>query len=46
MYCGVVNCQWWYDNQLEWDPLEYNGITTMMVAAAHVWKPDIVLFNK
>ncbi|ESO11890.1 hypothetical protein HELRODRAFT_71773, partial [Helobdella robusta] len=35
----------WTDYQLQWDPTDYGGITTIRTLPDKVWKPDIVLFN-
>ncbi|RNA21153.1 neuronal acetylcholine receptor subunit alpha-10-like [Brachionus plicatilis] len=35
----------WYDEFLQWDPLEYMNQTNLAFTARDVWTPDIVLFN-
>ncbi|VEL33078.1 unnamed protein product, partial [Protopolystoma xenopodis] len=37
--------QEWSDNNLRWDPNDYNGTTQIYVPSQMIWKPDIVLFN-
>ena len=36
----------WRDYKLMWDPEEYGGVTSLHVPAHHIWRPDIVLYNK
>ncbi|KAL7646110.1 UNVERIFIED_CONTAM: hypothetical protein RMT77_003011 [Armadillidium vulgare] len=38
--------QFWYDYKLKWDPKEYGGVTMLHVPSDHIWRPDIVLYNK
>ena len=38
--------QFWRDYKLEWDPSEYGGVKSLHVPADHIWRPDIVLYNK
>lgn len=38
--------QYWNDFQLVWDPEDYGGISMIKISHAHVWVPDVVLFNK
>jgi nicotinic acetylcholine receptor len=38
--------QSWYDYKLQWDPKEYGGVEMLHVPSDHIWRPDIVLYNK
>ena len=38
--------QFWRDYKLMWDPEEYGGVKSLHVPADHIWRPDIVLYNK
>ena len=38
--------QFWYDYKLQWKPEEYGGVKMLHVPADHIWRPDIVLYNK
>ena len=38
--------QYWYDYKLQWDPKEYGGVDMLHVPSDHIWRPDIVLYNK
>ncbi len=38
--------QFWYDYKLVWDPEEYGGVKQLHVPSDHIWRPDIVLYNK
>jgi hypothetical protein len=38
--------QSWYDYKLKWDPKEYGGVEMLHVPSDHIWRPDIVLYNK
>ena len=38
--------QFWYDYKLKWDPEEYGGVKQLHVPSDHIWRPDIVLYNK
>lgn len=38
--------QSWYDYKLRWDPKEYGGVQMLHVPSDHIWRPDIVLYNK
>ena len=38
--------QFWRDYKLMWNPEEYGGVTSLHVPADHIWRPDIVLYNK
>ncbi|KAG8225278.1 hypothetical protein J437_LFUL001891 [Ladona fulva] len=53
--CGIVyvveeveniTCDSWYDYKLQWDPHEYGGVQMLHVPSDHIWRPDIVLYNK
>ncbi|XP_033749117.1 neuronal acetylcholine receptor subunit alpha-10-like [Pecten maximus] len=35
----------WVDENLQWDPNDYAGLDTLMVASTYVWIPDIFIFN-
>ncbi|XP_069138565.1 neuronal acetylcholine receptor subunit alpha-10-like [Argopecten irradians] len=35
----------WVDENLQWDPRDYAGLDTLMVASTYVWVPDIFIFN-
>lgn len=46
----VLNtCQWiqqvWYDNELSWDPADYDGIELIELPDNTIWHPDIALFE-
>eukprot|EP00102_Acyrthosiphon_pisum_P020848 XP_016658058.1 PREDICTED: acetylcholine receptor subunit alpha-like isoform X2 [Acyrthosiphon pisum] len=36
----------WNDYKLQWDPKEYGGVQMLHVPSDHIWRPDIVLYNK
>lgn len=38
--------KYWYDYKLTWNPKEYGGVEGLHVPSEHVWRPDIVLYNK
>ncbi|XP_028176600.1 acetylcholine receptor subunit alpha-like isoform X1 [Ostrinia furnacalis] len=38
--------QSWYDYKLSWEPREYGGVEMLHVPSDHIWRPDIVLYNK
>ena len=38
--------QYWRDYKLQWDPEEYGGVKMLHVPSDHIWRPDIVLYNK
>lgn len=45
--CNVCVCvQSWYDYKLSWEPREYGGVEMLHVPSDHIWRPDIVLYNK
>ncbi|CAH1795658.1 unnamed protein product [Owenia fusiformis] len=35
----------WIDALLTWEPDEYGGIEIVRIPTAHIWTPDIVLYN-
>ena len=37
--------QRWIDENLGWEPEEYNGLEKIMFPATHIWVPDIYIFN-
>lgn len=41
-----TDCQSWYDYKLRWEPKEYGGVQMLHVPSDHIWRPDIVLYNK
>jgi nicotinic acetylcholine receptor len=38
--------QFWQDYKLKWEPSEYGGVKQLHVPSDHIWRPDIVLYNK
>ena len=42
----VVPLQAWYDYKLTWSPDHYGGVEMLHVPSDHIWRPDIVLYNK
>ncbi len=38
--------QYWNDYKMRWDPVEYGGVHMLHVPSDHIWRPDIVLYNK
>ncbi|XP_076625444.1 nicotinic acetylcholine receptor alpha4 isoform X4 [Colletes latitarsis] len=36
----------WHDYKLRWEPKEYGGVHMLHVPSDHIWRPDIVLYNK
>ncbi|PRD36611.1 UNVERIFIED_CONTAM: Acetylcholine receptor subunit alpha-like [Trichonephila clavipes] len=38
--------QYWHDYKLTWEPREYGGVDMLHVPSDHIWRPDIVLYNK
>ena len=38
--------QYWKDYKLQWNPDEYGGVNMLHVPSDHIWRPDIVLYNK
>lgn len=43
---SILCSQSWYDYKLQWDPKEYGGVDMLHVPSDHIWRPDIVLYNK
>uniref|UniRef100_A0A8C4S1H2 Cholinergic receptor, nicotinic, alpha 4a n=1 Tax=Erpetoichthys calabaricus TaxID=27687 RepID=A0A8C4S1H2_ERPCA len=37
--------QEWYDYKLQWNPLEYENVTSIRIPSELIWRPDIVLYN-
>ncbi|CAF1470251.1 unnamed protein product [Adineta steineri] len=37
--------QLWMDEQLKWNPVEFNDLTNISIPASELWRPDLVLFN-
>lgn len=37
--------QEWDDEKLSWDPMDYNGLSTLRIPCTKLWLPDIVLYN-
>ncbi|CAF3279536.1 unnamed protein product [Rotaria socialis] len=37
--------QEWYDEFLQWDPADFNGIHRLNLPSKLIWLPDIVLYN-
>lgn len=35
----------WMDDFLNWDPADYNNITSIPINPADIWTPDILLYN-
>lgn len=35
----------WIDQNLVWDPNEYDNITDIRIHPSKLWKPDIILYN-
>lgn len=48
--CLLFHEQWveqsWYDYKLRWNPAEYGNVQMLHVPSDHIWRPDIVLYNK
>lgn len=42
----ILFFKYWYDYKLTWNPEEYGGVEGLHVPSEHVWRPDIVLYNK
>ena len=38
--------QEWTDEKMRWEPEEYNGLKVLRIPCKHIWKPDIVLYNR
>lgn len=38
--------QEWFDEKLQWDPADYNGLTVFRMPCTSIWRPDIVLYNR
>ncbi len=38
--------QEWVDDQLTWDPVQFDGVESIRVPSEDLWRPDIVLYNK
>ena len=45
LVCGCM-MQEWQDEQLQWDPDEFNGISILRLPCDSIWLPDIVLYNR
>lgn len=46
-YCvWCFRSQSWFDYKLRWEPKEYGGVQMLHVPSDHIWRPDIVLYNK
>ncbi|XP_058860046.1 neuronal acetylcholine receptor subunit alpha-4-like isoform X1 [Acipenser ruthenus] len=37
--------QEWHDYKLQWNPLEYENVTSIRIPSELIWRPDIVLYN-
>ncbi|KAH3703110.1 hypothetical protein DPMN_078139 [Dreissena polymorpha] len=37
--------QQWMDDNLSWDPVEYNNIRSIRIPASNVWLPDTFIYN-
>ncbi|XP_075929893.1 neuronal acetylcholine receptor subunit alpha-2-like isoform X3 [Petromyzon marinus] len=37
--------QEWHDYKLQWDPADYENVTSIRIPAQLIWVPDIVLYN-
>jgi len=35
----------WKDSRLSWNPVDYDGLTTLRIPARQVWIPDMKLYN-
>jgi len=35
----------WIDPNLRWNPVDYEGVTTVSLPSSQIWTPDIILFN-
>ncbi|MBN3275263.1 ACHA4 protein, partial [Polyodon spathula] len=35
----------WHDYKLQWNPLEYENVTSIRIPSELIWRPDIVLYN-
>jgi Neurotransmitter-gated ion-channel ligand binding domain len=50
VYFSPPAAQWveqsWYDYKLRWNPAEYGNVQMLHVPSDHIWRPDIVLYNK
>lgn len=46
LYLPLILVQSWYDYKLRWEPKEYGGVHMLHVPSDHIWRPDIVLYNK
>ncbi|XP_032227220.2 neuronal acetylcholine receptor subunit beta-3-like [Nematostella vectensis] len=38
--------QYWADHFLQWNPDDFSGIKSIIIAPDKVWKPDVLLFNQ
>ena len=45
-HTGALWLQEWQDEQLQWDPADYNNLTTLRIPCQSIWLPDIVLYNR
>lgn len=43
---SLQTLQSWFDYKLRWEPKEYGGVQMLHVPSDHIWRPDIVLYNK
>ena len=36
----------WFDEYLQWDPNDYDNVTTFFILPHKIWLPDLVVYNK
>lgn len=41
-----IYLQEWVDEFMQWDPKDFNNISTLRIPCHKLWLPDIVLYNK
>ena len=35
----------WRDERLQWEPIEYNNLTELIVEARRLWRPEFAVIN-
>uniref|UniRef100_A0A914VYS0 Neurotransmitter-gated ion-channel ligand-binding domain-containing protein n=1 Tax=Plectus sambesii TaxID=2011161 RepID=A0A914VYS0_9BILA len=43
---NLIYNSFWTDEYLTWDPLEYDNITDIVIAANRIWLPDYIILTR
>ena len=41
----MLVAQEWEDENMQWEPEDYEGLSTLRVPSTKVWTPDTFIFN-